>query len=428
MSKFNIPFIFIILFFLGLSNALPGPLMGSSLSIWLTESGFDKKSIGLFSLISIPFSFKLLWSPLIDHIRLPFFKEAPRKGWLFYSLTGMAFSIFLMSFIDPAKETALLIGVLLLLGLFKSSLYMVGLSYELESLNPNQYSFGSASLLTGYRFGLLCAGTGLLYLSFVLNWQTAFLMIALLLTLSAFLVLFQPEPLQSKTVLEEKSIGYSRHQSLLIGFWKETLVEPLKLFFSKSNWIWIIFLIMTFKVGDHLSKSMEGIFYLSLGFNKAELALATKLWGMISTILGAFLVGLLFQRQEAIQFLGLFGVIHAASLFCNYLFTFVGKSMNFLIFTVCLEHFTSGMAMTVFIYFLWSICDKRFAAVQYAILWSLFILKAELLAAVGGYFAEHLAWNHFFLTVTFCALTTSLFVCLVTYRTYATVKLSYPNY
>lgn len=390
--------------------------MGTTLSIWLTESGYTKDIIGTFALIGLPFSFKILWTPIVDQMTLPFFSETPRKGWLLFALTGIALSIFAISYIEPAQQPWTLAGCLFLLVLFASCLYITGIAYELESLRDDQYGMGSFYLISGYRVGLLCAGSGVLYLSYLWDWSLALKCLAALVGVAIVFVSSQPEPFKSKSMLEEKRHRFSKYSSIFQGFWQETLYQPCRSFLQRSDWMVIFFLLFTFKIGDHMAKSMEGPFYLSLGFNKAELATASKLWGMVSTLVGAFLAGYFVRGRDPLLALALGGLIHAVTLGCYYLLAIAGKSMMLLYLTTAVEHLTGGMAITVFIFFLWKICDKQYAAVQYALLWSAFIMKADLFAFFGGLLAVRVPWTVYFLTVTVLGVSTSVLSCILMAR------------
>jgi len=399
--------LYLILFFIGMSNALPLPLTGSTLSIWLTEAGFSKELIGTYALIGIPFSLKILWSPIIDQIPPPFFRRSPRKGWLLFALLGITLSLLLLSLVSPVQQPWILAGCLSLLLFFSSCLYIVGITYEIESLEESRYGMGSFYVLSGYRIGLLCAGSGVLFLSSVLDWSAAIQVLSAFVGLGAIFVSFQSEPFKSKDILKNKQTSFSKYPHLFSGFWHETIQQPCRLFFQKSNWLTILFLLFTFKLGDHMAKSMEGPFYLSLGFTKAELATASKLWGMAATILGAFLAGKFVKGKDPEIPLVRIGLIHALSLACYYLMALAGKSLFLLYFTTTIEHFTGGAAMTIFIYFLWKTCNILFSAIQYALLWSLFIMKSDLFAFFGGILASSVSWSTFFLIVMFVGIFTA---------------------
>jgi PAT family beta-lactamase induction signal transducer AmpG len=390
-----------ILFFIGLANALPIPLSGSVLSIWLSEAGFQKDIIGLFALLGLPQTLKCLWTLPVDHLTIPFFKNSPRKGWMIFALLGMLLSILAISFIEPSDQPWPLALALLFLSAFTGCLYIVGLSYELESIEEKNYSMGSAIIVTGYRIGLLCAGAGALYIAFLWNWAWMFRCMAALLAAGCVIIFLQPEPYKSREVLAAKKKLFINYPSVVQGFWNEVILQPCQLLLQRKDWKVIVLILISFKIGDHLAKSMAGPFYLSLGFNKVDLALASKMWGFAATILGAFTAGYFFRKKDPLMSSALTGLIHACSLSCYYMLALAGKSYFGLYATVAIENFTGGMAMTVFIFLIWKVCDKRYAAMQYALMWSFFSFKSDIFACFGGLLATYCSWNIFFLITFF---------------------------
>lgn len=399
---------YIALFFIGIANAVPMPIMGSTLSIWLAEAGFAKDSIGIFALVSIPMSLKILWTPFIDRYTLPFFKGKQRKGWVLFALAGIIACLLGISAIDPTHEPWKLSGCIATLSLFTGCLYIAGINYELESLEEKRYPMGSANVTAGYRIGLLCAGGGALLVSTIWDWPSAFRGIALLLTLGFILILWLPEPYKSHQILETRKSQIAQYPTLFVWFLKEVVGQPCRAFFRKPEWHIILMLLLLFKVGDELSKIMEGPFYLSLGFNKIDLATAAKTCGMAATILGAFSGGFFLKSKDAFTTLVKLGFTHACTLYCYYFMTIIGKSIPALYITVALEHFTGGLLMTAFIAFLWKHCDKQYAAIQYALFWSIISFKTDIMACIGGFLANNLEWGPFFLMIASIGTTASL--------------------
>jgi MFS transporter, PAT family, beta-lactamase induction signal transducer AmpG len=374
--------------------------MGSNLSIWLSENGFTKETIGFFALAGLPFSLKILWSPIIDQIRLPFFKNSPRKGWLFFALATMGLSVLGLGFTDPKETPLLLLFCLLSLSLFSGCLHIIGLSYELEIQDEKLYSIGSATVISGYRIGLLCAGAFALYIAFLYGWQLMFLTLASLLFIASILVLFHPEPYKSAAILQAKKEQYSRYPSHLHGFWHEVILEPCKEFLKRNNIGLLLFFILLFKAPDQFFKQMEGPFYLDMGFDKQDLALASKLCGFIGTIAGAAIGGLFLRNKDPLRSSAAIGLVHTISLVFYWLHaTLPAKSYPLLYATSAVTNFTGGMAMTAFIYLLWRLCNKKYASIQYTFLWSFYTFKGDFLAASGGIFAANSTWDHFFLMI-----------------------------
>jgi PAT family beta-lactamase induction signal transducer AmpG len=386
----------LILAFIGFANALPIPFTGSTLSVYLTESGYGKEWIGFAALLAIPFSLKLLWSPLIDHYPAPFSKRKNRKGWMLFAIFGMTASLIAMGSFSPQVSFIPLAVSLFSLSLFTGCLYMTGLHYELESLDQTEYGLGSSFVHGGYRVGLLAAGALALYLAYVWNWQSMFFIMAAVLACGGLLVFLSPEPEHSQEILAEKERQWQSYGSTWSLFKQEILLAPCRSFFQRNDWQAILFLIFTFKVGDQLSKQMEGPFYLSLGFNKADLALASKVWGFGATLSGALIAGFFLKNKRALSAAALLGILHAATISINIPLYYAGKSYPLLYLASALENFTSGLAMSGFIYMLWRIVDKKYAAIQYALLWSIFSFKGHLFTFLGGQIAASVSWDIFF--------------------------------
>jgi len=410
--SFNINkiFTYIALALIGFFNALPIPILGSNLSLYLAELGFEKNSIGLFSLLGLPFCFKLFWAPIIDSYTLPFFQQ--RKGWLALCLFAMGAGVLVMGIFDPKEHLVVFCGAALFLSLFAGCLYMVGLSYELESLEESCYGIGSSFVTSGYRLGLLFGGACTLYVAHIMSWKFAFFGLCILLLSAALYILMLHEPYKSEQVLQEKRARASAYSSSFAYFFSEILVAPCKAFFQKNEYKTILFILLLFKLGDNLSKSMEGPFYLQLGFDKKDLALANKTWGFVATLLGSFVGGFFLYKNDSVKGCVYFGLIHAWSLPLLWLHAFLGKSYMLLYMTSFFANATAGMAITAFIALLWSSCTRQYAAVQYALLWSLFSLKGHLLACCGGFLASMLSWPNFFVVVSVFGVA-SAFFCLL---------------
>lgn len=401
---------------IGFAEALPLPLMGSSLSIWLTEEGFSKQQIGLFALLVIPLSLKIFWAPLVDRFSVPFFRNQARKGWVLFSIWGIVLSLLCMSFLHPHEKPGLLALCILFLSLCTGCLFIVGLSYELESVPQESYGITSSYVHIGYRLGIAAAGAGALYLSDIHDWATAFRVLAFFLFLGSILIFLLPEPVGSSSTLQKKKREISRWGSLREAFFQEVLVQPIRAFLQNPAWKIILVLILLFKGGDQLMASMKGPFYLSLGFDKTQLAQAAKLFGLVTTLIGAYLGGIVQRGRNPFHCLCLSSLLHASSLVSFLLLSFLGPSILGLYATVALENMTGGMAATIFIRFLWSVCDRTYASTQYALLWSLFSSKGHFASFLGGMLAHTCSWEAFFFLVSILGLGSSFLAFLFVSR------------
>ncbi len=381
--------VYVVLFLIGFLNALHNN--GNNVSIYLTECGYSKDLIGIFVLLGLPFSVKILWSAVIDYLPPPILKESPRKGWFMIALLGMALSFVAMAIFDPAHYPWLFASSLLFLALFAGCLYMVGIAYELESLHSNAYQTGSSLLITGYRIGLLYAGAGILYIAHLISWPMAFLASASCTLIALAIMLVVKEPYKSSETIAIRRARFSTH-----GIFNEIVLAPAKAFFSNSDWKKILAVILLFKLSDHMSKPMEGPFYLELGFTKQDLALAAKVFGFSATVVGAITSAKLLKNKEPFIACAVLGLLHTVSECGCFIHSIVGKSFFMLYTTSLLTNLTGGMAITAFISLLWKSCDKYYAPLQYAFLWSLSSIPTKLASCLGGFLAANMAWPQFF--------------------------------
>lgn len=405
---------FSVLFLIGFLNALHHN--ASNLSIYFTECGFKKDIIGAFYLLGFPFSLKILWSPLIDHVPVPFFANSPRKGWFIIALLGMALAFFGMSSFDPREHLWLFASCLFVLSLFAGCLYMVGIAYELESIPKSSYSLGSASLTAGYRTGLLYAGAGVLYFAHITSWSSSFQVSACIALIAAIVIGAIKEPYKSAETLAVKRQRLAKYPTTRLGVVHETFVQPFRSFVKAGNWQMLLAVLLLYKVSDHIAKPMEGPFYLEIGFNKKDLAIAAKTFGFVATILGAFLAGSLIKNKNPLYSVAILSLIHTCSECGCLVHSLIGKSCVLLYLTSGISNFTGGMLITALISLLWKSCDKHYATVQYAFLWSVSSIITKLYACSGGILATYLSWPQFFFTICILGIAASCGLLLLAFR------------
>jgi PAT family beta-lactamase induction signal transducer AmpG len=382
-------FRYVALFLIGIANALPLPLMGTTMSIWLSEEGFDRSTIGLFALVHLPFSLRLFWVPFVDC-------GWRRKTWVTITLLAMAGCLMALSCVDVGTYPKSFAAILLLLSFVSGGFYVAGLVYELESIDEKRYSMGSACIAMGYRIGLVAAGAGALYLATYCSWGASFKGAALLVLAMAIYLWIMPEPFKSAKTLEEKHARIRQYRSCTYGLFQEMIFKPCRAFFSGGHWKIIMAFLLLFKTGNHLMKSMEGPFYLSLGLSKIEIASIVKIWGLLATIGGSLLGGLWFRGRNHFQALAHVSLINLLALGSFWVLALTGRDYVALYLVIAIEHLVGGLAITAFIFFLWRVCDKQYAAIQYAMLWSIYSIKADFFACAGGFIATKLSWTAFF--------------------------------
>src|SRR4030088_519353 len=156
----------LIVLLLGFSSGLPLALSGSTLLVWMRESGVDLGTIGLFALVGTPYTLKFLWAPLTDALHVPLFTRAlgRRRGWLVFSQLLLIVAILLLALTDPARSPLFVALGALLVATMSSTQDIVVDAFRVESLPESEQAAGMASYVAAYRIGMLISTAGALFI------------------------------------------------------------------------------------------------------------------------------------------------------------------------------------------------------------------------------------------------------------------------
>ena len=187
---------------LGFSSGLPILLVFSTLSVWLVKAGVSRSTITMFSWAALAYSFKFIWSPIIDSLRLPFSSYGHRKSWLLVSQLMVIFSLIFISYTDPAKTLILTAIGSVLIAFSSASQDIIIDAYRIESAPQKMQGALSSMYIAGYRIAMLVAGAGSLLLASYLGvdiynsnvWKTVYLTMAFLMVIGVLTTVYSPEP------------------------------------------------------------------------------------------------------------------------------------------------------------------------------------------------------------------------------------------
>ena len=359
---------------LGFSSGLPLALTAGTLQAWLTVVGVDLKTIGIFTLVGLPYTIKFLWAPLMDRVTLPWLGR--RRGWMLVTQLGVAVGLAFMALIDPRERPEFLGVFAVLVAFLSASLDIVFDAYRTDVLRPNERGFGAAVWVNGYRFALLVASAGALVLADHLGWQTTYLVLAAVMATGVATILVSPEP--SETRGAPATLG-------------EAIGGPLKELFARSSVWGFLALIVLYKIGDALAASLQTAFLIGgIGFSISEVGYVKGL-GIAATLIGALAGGIAMARLGLVWSLLVFGLLQAISNLGFMWLAWIGKSHVVLVTSVVVENLTGGMGTAAFVALIMSLCDHRYTATQFALLSSLEAFgrvfsgrpSAELVAMVG---------------------------------------------
>lgn len=450
--------------FMGFSSGLPLALTSGTLQVWQSRAGVDLSVIGFFVLVGVSYNLKFLWAPVIDRVPPPalFARLGRRRGWAITTQLGLMGSIILLSFCDPVTSPALTALAAILVTFCSASQDIVIDAYRIDLLDEDQQGAGAAMTQYGYRFGMLASGAGALFLADVLPWSTVYLLMAGLVTVGIVTILLTREPksvnvgsafaTDPRTRRKEvvsllaiiaagvvtfislkfafSSLGLAnwainaqatiaaaavpvllvlllvkRNPDGAISLWlKDTVVRPFADFVSRSGWAVVLLFIVLFKLGDAIAGVMANPFYVAMGFTNTEIASVSKIFGIVATLVGVFLGGLVVVRIGTMPALILGGLLQMASNLMFAVQAMVGHDVGFLAATIAIENLAGGMGSAAFVAYLSALCNVAFTATQYALFSSLATIGRTVLSSPGGEIAKALGWVDYFIASTFLAI------------------------
>ncbi len=379
---------------LGFSSGMPFVLTGGTLSAWLVTEGVDIKTIGLFSLVGLPYAFKFLWSPLMDRFVPPFLGR--RRGWMIIMQLALIVTISTMGFFNPASGPLLVAALALAIAFFSASQDIVLDAYRTEYLKPEERGAGVGVWIMGYRIAILVSGALALILSDHLSWKMVYIIMGLFMVIGCIATLLAPEPLKTDVAKD----GIDPPKSLY-----EAAVAPFLEFFRRPGSLEILLFIILYKLGDIAASQMTTPYILGyIGFTRTELGTIYKGFGMAATIIGALLAGAMMSKWPLKRALVVFGVLQGISIPAFIILEFTGSQVWALAVVVGIENFCGGMGTSAYTAFLMGLCNRKFTATQYALLSSLMAVGRNVTGAPTGYLADAVGWVMFFVICTALAL------------------------
>ena len=392
---------------LGFSAGLPLLLVFGTLSFWLREAGIDRTTIGYLSWVGLAYGFKWVWAPLVDRLPIPFLTRAlgRRRSWLLVSQLTIVLSLTGMALTDPRVALMPIVWFALATA-FASATQDISLdAYRIESADIDRQAALAATYQTGYRLAMIWSGAGALWLAARAEiapavgnavgyqqgaWQIAYLAMAASMLVGIVTVLFSPEPARRELPPARNAAEWLRG----------ALVEPFADFLRRYGWqaALILALIAIYRISDVVMGIMANPFYVDMGFTKDEVAAVTKIYGVIMTLAGAFIGGVLSMRFGVMRILMLGAILSAAS---NLLFAWLaghGHDVTALIFVVSADNLSSGIASAAFVAYLSSLTNINYSATQYALFSSMMLLLPKTIAGFSGQYVDNFGYSSFFVS------------------------------
>ena len=400
----------LIVLLLGFSSGLPIVLVGSTLQAWMTRSGVDVRTIGLFAAVGIPYSIKFLWAPFADALDIPLLSPllGRRRGWLLFTQLWLMAAIVLLGLTNPAVSAWIVAAGALFVATASATQDIIIDAFRVESLDESEQAAGLASYIAAYRIGALVSGAGALLLVNWLRgavgertaWSAGYAIMAALIVVGMIATLLATEPERSGAVAAEHEQKAARENWLKRAF--RSAVEAFRDFLSRELAFAVLLFVTLFKLADALAFSLSTNFILGLGFSLAQIATIRNGIGFVATLLGGFTGGFIARALPLSVSLWIGGLLQTLMILCFSWQAYVGMNPAMLTLTTTIEFFTDALGSVIFVAYLSVLCkNPLYTATQFALLNALAALGRTFFSVGSGYIEHVTGWVWFFIVCAF---------------------------
>jgi len=364
----------LICIFNGFTAGLPLYFLAQLIPAWLRSENVDLKTIGFFSVVMLPYSFKYLWAPFLDRYIPPFLGR--RRGWMMISQVLLLISMVACAVLKPAVDIQFVIYVGFAVGAFSATQDIVLDAYRRELLPDNELGLGNSFYANAYRVaGFIPGGLGLILADFM-PWSMVFIIISLFMFVGIIHTL----------MIDEIEADITPPKSL-----KEAVIEPFNDFFKRDGvkgGLLILSFIFFYKFGDIVATALITPFYIDVGFSKSVIGTVAKIVGLWSMILGGFFGGLLMLRWGINKSLWIFGVIQMLSILGFAVLNEMGPVVWALGVVVAFEYVGVGLGSAALMAYIAKSTNKNFTGTQLALLSSFFAIPKSFSGILFGILKE----------------------------------------
>ena len=380
----------LICIFTGFTSGLPLYLLLNLLPAWLRSEGVNLKTIGFFALIQFPYTWKFLWSPLLDRYAIPWLGR--RRGWTLLMQIGLLLCIGLLGGLSPGTTIVPVLWLAGLVALFSATQDIALDAYRRELLGESELGLGNAVHVNAYRIAGLVPGSLSLILADILPWSQVFWITAAFMLPGMVMILLVSEPLASQAAPRTL---------------RQAVVEPFHEFIGRAGVrgaLLVLAFIFLYKLGDSLCTALATPFYLDMGFTKTDIGLIAKHAGLWPAVIGGLLGGLWMVHLGINRALWLFGVVQLVSIFGFAWLAWLGPHSVIgldqrlaLAAVIGVEALGVGLGTAAFVAFIARATHPAYTATQFALFTSLAAVPRTVINASAGWLVENLGWLNFFL-------------------------------
>ncbi|MBF1286933.1 MAG: AmpG family muropeptide MFS transporter [Neisseria sp.] len=380
----------LICIFTGFTSGLPLYFLINLIPAWLRTENIDLKTIGLMSLIGLPFTWKFIWSPVMDAVRPPFLGR--RRGWMLVTQIGLLLTLAAYAFLNPHQHLPIIIGLSVVVAFFSASQDIVLDAFRREILSDQELGLGNSIHVNAYRIAALVPGSLSLILADIMPWNSVFLITSLFML---------PGLLMTLLLAQEPDMPPTAPRTLT-----QTVVEPFQEFFSRKGTqqaILVLLFIFLYKLGDSMATALATPFYLDMGFSKTDIGLIAKNAGLWPAVIAGILGGVWMLKLGVNKALWLFGVVQLVTILGFAWLASFGKfdtitltEKTMLAGIIGAEAFGVGLGTACFVAYMARETNPAFTATQLALFTSLSAVPRTFMNASAGFLIEKMGYVNFF--------------------------------
>ena len=366
------------------------------MNFWLTQEKIDKTSIGMFALVSLPYAISFLWSPILDHVKIPILSRffSMRFSWIIVLQVTLSIAVFMISNISPIENIKIFAALGFVIALLSSTQDVALGALRAQIVPSAKQGIVSGIYIFGYRIGMLIGSSGAIYASVYMSWSEIYKIFANIILYFPMVLFITAGRYLNVSDDIEKTQEISRYLSL--DFWRNALMNVG----SAGFVITILIYLILYRLPDNFISIMINPFLVETGFDALQISTVGKFLGITTAIIGGIIASFVMHRIKIIDALLYFGIIHALS---HLLFIFqnhMGDNIYTLFLVIGAESITGGMVMAAYIAFITSLCTGKYSATQYAFFSSMMGISRSIFPSLSGLIVMHAGWNNFFFFVT----------------------------
>lgn len=404
----------LIIWWIGLMSGFALMITGSSLNYWLAKEAVEVKTIGIFSLISLPYAINFIWAPIFDVFEIPVLSKVVNKrvSWVILIQLLLSSVVYFLGHLSPL-ENLWSLGILGVMVSFLASAQDTVLgAFRAEIVASEKQGQVSGVYVFGYRIGTLLSSSGAIYLSSYLQWNLIFEFFSLVILTFPIILLLLTDHKKltfASQINEFHNVRKEKNSNKFKSF-IQNIITPI----GSGKYLAIIlaFLVL-YRLPDNFIAAMINPFLIHLEYDELEIATAGKFFGVSSAVVGGIIASKIMKHYSITHCLLIFGVLHGLGHLLFVLQEISGKNLGLFFFVTGFESVTGGMAMAAYIGYITSLCKGRFKATQYSFLSSMMGLSRSIFPSLSGYIVSIWGWKVFYIFTAFATIPSLVIILFI---------------